>query len=64
MTARVGSLFTGYGGLDMAVTSLLDAETVWTSDNDPGPAAIIAHRLPGVPNLGDITGLDALGVTS
>jgi DNA (cytosine-5)-methyltransferase 1 len=55
---RVGSLFTGYGGLDMAVEHHFGARTVWACDNDPGAARIIAHRMPGVPNLGDITKID------
>lgn len=35
----VGSLFTGYGGLDMGVMIALDssARIAWTSDVEPGP---------------------------
>jgi hypothetical protein len=55
---RVGSLFTGYGGLDLAVEQFFDADTVWTCDNDPGACKIIAHRYPDIPNLGDITKVD------
>ena len=55
---RLGSLFTGYGGLDIAACEHFDAETVWTSDVDPGACKIIAHRYPDVPNLGDITTID------
>lgn len=54
----IGSLFTGYGGLDLAVEAVLDAHTVWTSDTDPGARRIIAHRWPDAPNLGDITAVD------
>ena len=32
MTMFHGSLFTGYGGLDLAVEEVFDAETIWTSD--------------------------------
>lgn len=37
----VGSLFTGYGGLDMGVMTALDssARIAWTSDVEPGPYA-------------------------
>lgn len=59
MTLKIGSLFTGYGGLDMAVHAVFgDAETVWVSDIDKGACKILAHRYPTVPNLGDITGID------
>lgn len=53
-----GSLFSGYGGLDMAVEAAFGARTVWHSDVEPGPCKVIAHRFPGVPNLGDITAVD------
>lgn len=53
-----GSLFTGYGGLDMAVDHVFGSRTVWTSDIDKGACKVIAHRYPGVPNHGDITAID------
>ena len=34
MKPTIGSLCTGYGGLDLAVSEFFDAETVWTSEND------------------------------
>lgn len=53
------SLFSGYGGLDMGVARALGgADTVVTSDLEPGPAAIEAFHTPGIPNLGDITAVD------
>lgn len=56
---KVGSLFAGYGGLDLALNMLFrNVETVWCSDIEPGPKAIIETRFPGVPNLGDITQID------
>lgn len=56
----IGSLFTGYGGLDMAVRMALDPATrvAWTSDVEPGPCRLAEVRWPGVPNLGDITQVD------
>lgn len=56
----IGSLFTGYGGLDMAARMALDpdARVAWTSDVEPGPCRLVAVRWPGVPNLGDITQID------
>lgn len=54
---RIGSLFSGYGGLDLAVEAVFDADTVWTSDSDPAASKILAHHTD-VPNLGDITTVD------
>lgn len=58
MSLRIGSLCTGYGGLDAAVQQVYGGELAWVADNDPGAAAILAHHYPTVPNLGDITALD------
>lgn len=58
------SLFSGYGGLDLAVQRALGgARVVAVSDIDAGPCAVLAHRYPDVPNLKDITRMDwhALG---
>ncbi|WP_344276795.1 DNA cytosine methyltransferase [Streptomyces hebeiensis] len=52
---RIGSVCTGYGGLDMAVQTVFGGTLAWVADNDPGAARILAHRYPGVPNLGDLT---------
>lgn len=53
----IGSLFTGYGGLDMGVAMALDpdARVAWASDVEPGPCKLAATRWPDTPNLGDIT---------
>lgn len=51
----IGSLFSGIGGLDLAVESFFNAETVWHCEFDPEPSKVLAARWPGVPNLGDIT---------
>jgi DNA (cytosine-5)-methyltransferase 1 len=59
---KIGSLFTGYGGLDLATETYFGAETAWTSDIDPAAAKIIAHRFPHAPNLGDVTRIDWLKV--
>ena len=37
---------------------MFGAETVFVSDIDTGPCKILAHRFPGVPNLGDISAID------
>lgn len=55
---QTGSLCTGYAGLDEAVRSVLGGDLAWVADIDPGAAAILAHRFPSVPNLGDIAAVD------
>lgn len=51
MTIRVGSLFTGYGGLDIAV----GGDLAWYAEIEPAACQVLAHHYPNVPNLGDIT---------
>lgn len=51
---KVGSLFTGYGGLDIAV----GGELAWYAEIDKAACEVLAYRYPGVPNLGDITMID------
>lgn len=58
MAVKIGSLFTGYGGLDMAAEAAFDATTAWVADIDKGACKVLAHRYPDVPNLGDITVTD------
>lgn len=55
---RAGSLFSGAGGLDMAVEKVFGARVVWHSENHPAAAAVLTSRWPGVPNLGDITAIE------
>jgi DNA (cytosine-5)-methyltransferase 1 len=55
---RIGSLCSGYGGLDMAVEAVLGGELAWVSDIDKGACKLLAHRYPDVPNLGDFTVID------
>lgn len=55
---RIGSVCTGYGGLDQAVQEVFGGELSWVADNDLGAARILAHHHPEVPNLGDITAVD------
>lgn len=59
MTYTIGSLFSGYGGLDMGVQMALGpARVAWVSDIEPGPTRILTHHHPDAPNLGDITSVD------
>lgn len=50
-----GSLFSGYGGIDLALEEVFGARTVWVSDIDPGSRAVLDRRFPEAENLGDIT---------
>lgn len=52
---KIGSLFSGYGGLDLAVEHVFNADTVWFSELNEPVATVFANHWPGVPNLGDIT---------
>lgn len=60
-TIRLGSLFTGYGGLDMGVAMALAGARVdvqWVADVEDGPRRVLARHWPDAPNLGDVTGVD------
>ena len=50
---KIGSLCTGYGGLDMAVEAFFDAEMVWCAEIDKYASALIQQKF-NKPNLGDI----------
>lgn len=52
---RIGSLFSGYGGLDIAAEHVFCATTAWHAEIDPNASKILAHNKPNTPNLGDIT---------
>lgn len=60
---KIGSLFTGYGGLDLATQAIVGGTVVWHSDIKPAAVALLAHRHPELPNHGDITTLDPSTVT-
>lgn len=51
----IGSLFTGYGGLDMAAEQVTNGCTTWHSEIEPAACRVLATRYPHVPNHGDIT---------
>lgn len=55
---KYGSLFRGYGGLDLAVEEALGATCAWSSEIDPHASKLGAIHWPDVPNLGDITAID------
>lgn len=54
----MGSLFSGYGGLDLAVEQMFDADIRWHSELNPSASKVLEAHWPTVPNLGDITLID------
>ena len=54
---RLGSLCTGYGGLDMAVEAYFNAETIWCAEFDVYASQVIEKRF-NVPNHGNIKQID------
>ena len=58
MTLTVGSLCSGYGGIELALASVLDCDLAWFAEFEDAPATIMAHHHPGVPNLRDLTKVD------
>jgi DNA (cytosine-5)-methyltransferase 1 len=55
---KIGSLCTGYGGLDLAVEKHFGGMVTWCSEIEAAPAKVLETRYPGVPNVGDLTLLD------
>lgn len=54
----IGSMFSGSGGLDLAVESAFGARTVWNAEWEDAPSKVLARHWPGVPNLRDVTLVD------
>jgi DNA (cytosine-5)-methyltransferase 1 len=54
----IGSLFSGYGGLDLGVMSVLGGRVAWHVEFDANPSRVLEHNFPGVPNYGDVTKVD------
>ncbi len=52
---RIGSLCSGYGGLDLAAAEVFGGELAWWSDIHPAAVAVMTHHHPDAPNLGDLT---------
>lgn len=55
---KIGSLFSGYGGLDLAVSEKFNAEVVWHCEWDAAPSKILETHFPNVPNYRDVTLVD------
>jgi len=55
---RLGSLCSGYGGLDLAVEEHYGATMAWHAETDKDCSKVLAHHWPAVPNHGDLTAVD------
>jgi DNA (cytosine-5)-methyltransferase 1 len=55
---KIGSLFSGYGGLDLAVSAVTGGEVVWHCEWDDAPAKILAKHFPNVPNYREVSKVD------
>ncbi|GAA2577674.1 DNA cytosine methyltransferase [Microbacterium binotii] len=53
-----GELFAGVAGLSMAVSAVFGSRPGWFAEIDAAPSKVLAHRFPGVPNLGDVSRID------
>jgi len=54
METKVGSLCSGYGGLELGLSPLMNIKSEWHSEIDSGADAVMQHRF-GTKNLGDLT---------
>lgn len=57
MLDAIGSLCSGVGGLDRALSALLRSPVAWHCEVEPAPAEVLKVRMPA-PNHGDITMVD------
>lgn len=55
---KIGALFAGYGGLDVAVSEVTGAELAWVCEWDDAPSKILAHHYPDVQNFKDVSKVD------
>ena len=51
---NVGSLFSGCGGLDLAVHAVFGAEPTWFCESDPHCRKVLSRHWPGVPIYKDV----------
>jgi len=52
---KLGSLCSGYGGLDLAIESIFNVELAWYSEYDKNPSKIMEKNYPGITNHKDLT---------
>lgn len=55
---KVGSLFSGIGGIELGLERTGGFRTVWHCENDAYASAVLKKHWDSIPNLGDITKID------
>jgi DNA (cytosine-5)-methyltransferase 1 len=55
---KIGSLFSGYGGLDIAAQRIFSAEIAWHCEFAKAPSKVLEKNYPGIPNYSDVTKVD------
>jgi DNA (cytosine-5)-methyltransferase 1 len=55
---KIGSLFSGYGGLDLAVSKVTGAQVAWHCEWEDAPSKVLEANFPGVPNYRDVSKVD------
>ena len=55
---KIGSLFSGYGGLDLAVSEITGATVAWHCEWEAAPSKVLEANFPGVPNFHDVSTVD------
>lgn len=55
----IGSLCTGYGGLDMGTLAAFGGGRIaWVAENDSNMSTLLQRRLPSLENFGDLNNID------
>jgi len=56
---KIGSLFSGIGGLDLACEQVFDGQTVWQVEREPYCQKVLAARWPDAQRFDDVTQVSA-----
>lgn len=59
---KIGSLFSGIGGIELAFHNLGIGKTVWHCETNPYCSELLKERFPNTPNLGDINKINWMEV--